>query len=203
MKAMSIKGKDYIPVNERLKEFRNNSKYEGFSLTSEIVKFEESQIVVKAMIHDASGRLIATGHAEEFRSDDFKNVNSTSALENAETSAFGRALGNLGIGIETSVATADEVMSAIEKQETMTFRRAMPAQPRQVQRVVSQPQQLNTFQHTDSVVNKEENYPKYGDEGIIDGVACIVRRNKNNGELFWAAKDPNVKYTSHIGPERR
>jgi hypothetical protein len=44
-------------------------------------------------------------------------INKTSYVENCETSAVGRALGFLGIGIETSIATADEVSMAVNKQQ--------------------------------------------------------------------------------------
>ena len=64
---------------------------------------------------------MATGFAEETLSDDWKNVNSTSMIENCETSAWGRALGNLGIGIDTSVASAEEVETSINRQEQMYY----------------------------------------------------------------------------------
>jgi ssDNA-binding Zn-finger/Zn-ribbon topoisomerase 1 len=44
-------------------------------------------------------------------------INKTSFVENCETSAWGRALGNLGIGIDDSIASAEEVDMAIKKQE--------------------------------------------------------------------------------------
>ena len=45
-------------------------------------------------------------------------INKTSALENCETSAVGRALGMLGIGIDGSIASADEVKNAVHQQES-------------------------------------------------------------------------------------
>jgi hypothetical protein len=45
------------------------------------------------------------------------NINKTSYVENCETSAIGRALAMLGIGIDTSIASANEVSDAIAKQE--------------------------------------------------------------------------------------
>ena len=89
---MKIKDKEYIPVNERLKEFRSNEKYNGYSLTSEFIKLEMEQVIIKTTIADASGRIIATGFAEETFSADYKNINSTSMIENCETSSWGRGL---------------------------------------------------------------------------------------------------------------
>ena len=58
--------------------------------------------------------MLANGLAEESKGSTF--INKTSYVENCETSAWGRALGNLGIGLDTSVASADEVKNAIANQ---------------------------------------------------------------------------------------
>jgi ribose 1,5-bisphosphokinase PhnN len=44
------------------------------------------------------------------------HINNGSHIENAETSSVGRALGFLGIGIDTSIASADEVQNAVQNQ---------------------------------------------------------------------------------------
>lgn len=115
MKTVNIKGKDYVMVNERLKEFREN--YAGYSLLSEIINLTEDTCVMKATIVDADGKVVATGHAQEDRTSSM--INKTSFVENCETSAWGRALANFGIGIDTSVASAEEVDMAIAKQELL------------------------------------------------------------------------------------
>jgi hypothetical protein len=111
-KTVNIKGKDYVIVNERVKYFR--SKYPNFSLTSEITHLNENGVVVKASIKNRDGFELATGIAHETKDSSF--INKTSFIENCETSAWGRALGNLGIGIDDSIATADEVANAIKNQ---------------------------------------------------------------------------------------
>lgn len=113
MKSVNIKGKDYVMVNERLKYFRE--KYEGWSLTSEIINLTDDSCVIKAIISDPDGMIRATGLAQEDKTSSI--INKTSFVENCETSAWGRALGNLGIGIDDSVASAEEVDMAIKKQE--------------------------------------------------------------------------------------
>jgi len=115
MKTIDIKGKAYIEVNERLKEFRSNPKYDGFSLVSELIQLENGICTIKAIISNANGVVVATGFAQEKEDSSF--INKTSFIENCETSAWGRALGNLGIGIDTSIASADEVLNAIKNQE--------------------------------------------------------------------------------------
>lgn len=118
MKTIKIKGKDYIEVNERLKEFRGNPKYTGYTLESEMVSLTQDNCVIKAVIRNEQGNTVATGFAQEDRTSSM--INKTSYVENCETSAWGRALANLGIGIDTSVASADEVDMAIKKQELDT-----------------------------------------------------------------------------------
>lgn len=115
MKTVDIKGKPYIEVNERLKFFRTDKKYEGYSLESEVISLENGVITIKAIIKDANGVVKATGLAQEKESSSF--INKTSFVENCETSAWGRALGNLGIGIDTSIASAEEMLNAIENQK--------------------------------------------------------------------------------------
>lgn len=114
LKTVNIKGKEYVEVNERLKAFRTLPEYKGYSLESDIISLENGVITIKATIKDADGRIIATGLAQEKESSSF--INKTSFVENCETSAWGRALGNLGIGIDTSVASAEEVENAINNQ---------------------------------------------------------------------------------------
>lgn len=115
MKTVKIKGKEYVEVNERLKYFRTADQFKDYSLESEIVSLENGVITVKAIIKDGNGNIKATGLAQEKESSSF--INKTSFVENCETSAWGRALGNLGIGIDTSVATAEEVNNAILNQD--------------------------------------------------------------------------------------
>lgn len=117
MKTVDIKGKPYVMVNERLKTFREG--YENYSLVTEIVELNAAVCVLQAKILDPNGRIVATGTAREEREDRNSMVNRTSYVENCETSAWGRALGNFGIGIDESIATAEEVARAIEKQENM------------------------------------------------------------------------------------
>lgn len=111
LKPMNIKGKEYIPVNERVKAFR--MLFPEGSIDTEILKDEDGIVQVKATVN--TGTYHATGHAEEERNS--SNINRTSAVENCETSAIGRALGLLGIGIDTSIASYEEVTNAQLRQE--------------------------------------------------------------------------------------
>ena len=116
MNSIKIKGKEYICVNERVKHFRESEEYKGWSLESEIIALDGMSCVIKAIIKNAEGRVIATGFAQEDRDNKLSLVNKTSFVENCETSAWGRALGNLGIGIDASIASAEEVVNAMAGQ---------------------------------------------------------------------------------------
>ena len=113
LKTVSIKGKEYVEVNTRLKYFRQNFK--DWTLETDIVELTDDKVLMKAYIKNPDGRIVATGYAQEDKSSSY--INKTSFIENCETSAWGRALGNLGIGIDSSVASYEEVDIAIKKQE--------------------------------------------------------------------------------------
>jgi hypothetical protein len=108
-----IHGREYETVALRVKKFRADPAYKDWSLITEIVERNEDAVVCKASILDANDCVRATGHAEEYRKS--SQINKTSALENAETSAIGRCLAALGLG-GTEFATADEVANAIHQQ---------------------------------------------------------------------------------------
>ena len=112
LKTVNIKGKEYVEVNERLKHFRSTLK--DWRLTSDIVGLDEKRCVIKATVWDDNGNIRATGHAYETEGSSF--INKTSFIENCETSAWGRALANLGIGLDTSVASFEEVANAVKQQ---------------------------------------------------------------------------------------
>ena len=111
--TVKIKGKDYVMVNERIKAFRNNFK--GFSLETEIIDITDESCTMRAVVRDDTGRIIATGTAQERKQS--SNINNTSYVENCETSAWGRALGNLGIGVDTSICSAEELSFALTNQK--------------------------------------------------------------------------------------
>ena len=114
---MKIRGKEYMEVKDRVMVFRKN--HPSWALITEIIENNEAtgSVIFKVVIEDENGRVRGTGHAHEFKEDKTSMVNKTSHLENCETSAIGRALASIGIGIESSYATYDEVKIAIDKGE--------------------------------------------------------------------------------------
>ena len=109
--TMDIKGKAYVFVTERVKAFRQ--LFPEGSITTELVNDTDGVCTFKATI-SYGDLILATGYAQEKESSSY--INKTSYIENCETSAVGRALGFLGIGIDTSIASAEEVDTAIRNQ---------------------------------------------------------------------------------------
>lgn len=109
---VNIHGKDYKTVAKRVDEFRKEHKTD-YAIITELVSRDDDSVVMMAKIVKDDGVVIATGYAEEKRS--ASQINRTSALENCETSAIGRALANFGLG-GGEYASADEVANAIQQQ---------------------------------------------------------------------------------------
>lgn len=110
-----IREKKYAEVNQRIKAFRMVYP-EGF-INNEMISNENGICVFKSTVgyETENGiRVLGVGHAYEKEGSTF--INKTSYIENCETSATGRALGMAGFGIDTSVASAEEVQNAINNQ---------------------------------------------------------------------------------------
>ena len=113
-KTVDIRGKKYVEVKERVKYFRQEKTFEGWTIATEFPLLSDEQCMCKAVVADTAGRVIATGHAHEIQANG--NINKTSYIENCETSAIGRALAVMGIGVDDSMASAGEVSDAISQQ---------------------------------------------------------------------------------------
>ena len=112
---VEIHGKQYVTVNERVQEFHES--YPNGAIHCHIEEgTPEGVIRMSAMVCPdvENTERHFSGHAEETIGS--SQINRTSALENCETSAIGRALGFLGLGVVNSIATADEVSNAIHQQ---------------------------------------------------------------------------------------
>ena len=111
-KSGKAKTTQYAMVNERIKGFR--SICPAGAITTEIISLENGVVTMKATVYDDNGKIIASGLAQEKETSSF--INKTSFIENCETSAVGRALGFAGIGVDGSMASAEEVANAIMNQ---------------------------------------------------------------------------------------
>jgi hypothetical protein len=103
--TINIKGKEYIMVKDRVLAF--NELYPKGAIATEIISNTDKSVVVKAVVKPEDGRIF-TGHSEAYREGAMGDV----PIEVAETSAVGRALAMMGIGIVDGVASADEMVKA-------------------------------------------------------------------------------------------
>ena len=116
IKTTDIKGKDYAEVNQRIKAFR--MCYPTGAILTEMVSNENGVCVFNATCgYYEDGKLVVLGTGTAYEKESSSFINETSYIENCETSAVGRALGMCGFGIDTSVASAEEVQNAINNQE--------------------------------------------------------------------------------------
>lgn len=115
--TVDVKDKPYATVTERIKAFRKLYP-EGFICT-DILSNENGVCIIKATVgfvnENGERQVLGTGTAYEKENSSF--INKTSYIENCETSACGRALGMCGLGIDTDVASAEEVKTATLQQE--------------------------------------------------------------------------------------
>lgn len=114
---VNIHGKAYKTVALRVEEFRNEfTVKDGWGITTEVLHANDTTVLLKATIYDPDGRVVGTGHGEERRNS--SNINKTSAIENAETSAIGRALASCGLA-GSEFASADELVGALSQQKSL------------------------------------------------------------------------------------
>ena len=113
--TINVMGKDYATVALRLAVARRNLGAR-LNIATEVMHNDKETCVVKATV-SINDKIVATGLAEEKKN--ASRINQTSALENCETSAVGRALAFCGM-TNDKIASAEEVSAAIEQQSSKT-----------------------------------------------------------------------------------
>ena len=109
--------KIYETVAERVRKFRDKYPIESRWRILTTIEFPSENVVfASTAVHNPDGEILANGHAEENRTIGY--INATSAVENAETSAIGRALFSAGFG-GGEFCSADELVEALKKQEQL------------------------------------------------------------------------------------
>ena len=185
-----IHGQEYETVASRLKKFCEKFPVEdGWSIQTEVLKSDNERVIVKASFFIPDGKLLRTGHAEEFRNS--SQINKTSALENAETSAIGRLLANSGF-LSQNIASAEEVLNATRQQEHS-------------QKQYSQPQQKSYPKQYQKEPYKKEpvQVPNLEDEEWIHEIVphAAIPKVWEGKNLTWMdlATNPDLKFKSSRG----
>lgn len=100
---------EYATVNERIQEFY--TRYPDGVVQTDLILNENGTVIFKAYIYkNQEDNKPTIGHAMEKEGSSF--INKTSHIENAETSAVGRALAMMGFCIKKSIASREEVENA-------------------------------------------------------------------------------------------
>lgn len=119
IETIKLGAKGYAQVNERIKAYRK--VYPTGSIITQIEEIREDYVRIRAEVRDETGNIVSTGVASEMLTGDNKKdyINKTSMVENCETSAVGRALGFAGFGVDTAIASAEDIERT--KQSNKTF----------------------------------------------------------------------------------
>ena len=183
---VDIHGKQYKTVVLRVNEFREAcSITEGWGVETCIIEMNDKWACVKASITNPDGRVVGTGHGVEFWQGTNK-INKTSALENAETSALGRALSSVGLGGE-EYASADEVLNAIKTQDTMEEK------PVATKEADDDTDSLFTVEHDVAIDDVKDNIKKLTDKMGEDEYRIWHSRMLSNFYKAESIKDMNVE----------
>ena len=119
--GVDLKGKKYTTVAMRVEVFRKY--FPDYAVNTRVTVDDGKRVIVVAEVYaPGTDRPISTGIAEEIRGS--SNVNRTSAIENGETSAIGRALANLGLA-GGEYASDFEIEVAALKDATMDLNEAV------------------------------------------------------------------------------
>ena len=116
---IDLKGKSYAMVPERVTAFRKLYP-EGF-IKTEIVSHDGTTVLMQAVVgyyENGCPIILSSGFAQEVKGRGM--VNGTSYIENCETSAVGRALGMIGLGLNGGgICSAEELVNAVTAQRQM------------------------------------------------------------------------------------
>ena len=147
IRTTDIKGKEYAEVNQRIKAFRMCYP-EGY-IDTELLSDKDGVCIFQAEVgyRDENGNEFLLGRGTAYEKEGSTFINKTSYIENCETSAVGRALGMAGFGIDTSVASYEEVATAMKNQNEP---KATENQIRLIKQICDVPALLN-FYHINNV----------------------------------------------------
>ena len=186
-------GKMYLQVVHRVEAFRRTLGAE-FGIDTQIIVDDGHRVVVKAVVTNKDGITVGSGMAEEIRGQG--HVNTTSALENAETSAIGRALASLGLS-GGEYASANEMDAVPRKAENIKQNQAAAVEQDPPSQVSPAPPEPITDDETEA---QNERYDKAFYMDMSSRLTQARHISKVHG-LFEEMK-PKIQEIKKRNPER-
>jgi len=186
-------GKMYLQVVHRVEAFRRTLGAE-FGIDTQIIVDDGHRVVVKAVVTNKDGITVGSGMAEEIRGQG--HVNTTSALENAETSAIGRALASLGLS-GGEHASANEMDAVPRKAENIKQNQAAAVEQDPPSQVSPAPPEPITDDETEA---QNERYDKAFYMDMSSRLTQARHISKVHG-LFEEMK-PKIQEIKKRNPER-
>ena len=221
---IDLKGKNYAMVPERVTAFRKLFP-NGF-IKTEIISHDGTNVLMQTVAgyyENGVPVILASGLAQETRGKGM--VNGTSYIENCETSAVGRALGMIGLGINGGgICSAEELANAVTaqrqmKEEEKAFCNPPMPEGGPVQKVDKLPQEaqeispvltyLATERETmrqERGLSAQENNKLFTDQKaalVKDGLAADKSLSQYTMEEAKALIDAMYKYFTPTGTEVR
>lgn len=179
-KAVLIKNKAYVLVSDRVVYFNDNYAQGGIATSYELIGDTYN---FKAVITPdfAMAARTFTGHSQATIGDG--TVNKTAAMENAETSAVGRALAMMGIGVIESIASADEMNKAVGSKGTPSAKLASPKSIQWIMdtamRVYKLDNKEDTIKAIESVIKmKLSELPQSWTKRAVDAIEAAAKEDQ-------------------------
>ena len=167
--AIDLKGKQYLQVVDRVNLFRYHYGM-AYAIDTEILADDGKRVLMVAFVKDNDGRVVGKGHAEEIRN--AGPVNRTSAIENCETSAIGRALANIGLA-GNEYASAFEMGNIENKEKAKVSQEKLKDSQKKVEAIQSEVEK--------QPAKKEEPHPE--DVKMIETTAEILVKSLEGSSL--------------------